>query len=179
MPGWKKPTKSRGKNYPFQHTPRVRDLIKKYDPSLKNKIEHYLKNSLLDLNERCLLSRESAASNTTSQCSDTTENNIDIKRPTISMTVKGDQTHFTPDNPVDVRPLTITTPVKETLMKGGNTTCAKNICDFQKPLFDVLPIKNNINESYSKKRPLQSHVVPEASKFVPLMSETHPFRRPL
>ena len=36
--------------------PRVRDLMKKYDPSVKNKIERYFKNSLLDPNERCLSS---------------------------------------------------------------------------------------------------------------------------
>ena len=86
--------------------------------------------------------------------------------------------HFTPDNPVDVRPYTITKPVKETPMKRGNTICATNTCDFQKPLFDVLPMENNTNESYSKMRPLQLHVVPEASEFVSLMSETHPFKRP-
>ena len=143
--------------------PRVRDLMKKYDPSLKNKMDSYFKNFFLDPNERCLSSRESAASNPTSRCSDTTENNIDIERTTTSMTVKGDQMHFTPDNPVDFRSLKITKPVKETPMKGGNTICAKNTCDFQKPLFDVLPMKNDINESHSKKKLLQSHVVPEAS----------------
>ena len=158
--------------------PRVRDLMKKYDPSLKRKIERCYENSLLDSDERCTPSRESAESKTTSRCSYTTENNIDIELPTTSKTVKGDQMHLTPGNPVDIRPLTINKLVKDTPIKEGDILPAKITCDFSKPLFGGLPMKNDANENYAKKRQLQSHLVPEASEFAPLISETYQFKRP-
>ena len=86
--------------------------------------------------------------------------------------------HLTPGNPIDITPLTITKPVKDTPIKEGNILPAKIICDFPKTLFDGLPIKNDANEYYSKKSASHSHLVPQVPEFAPLISETYPFKRP-